>query len=511
MDERSKRIAKNTLMLYIRTFFMMAISFWTSRLMLEALGIDNYGIKNVVGSIIGFSGLLTGAMGSAGSRFITYALGKEDPIEVRDVFCSSFHAQLIITCAVFIFFEIGGVWFLNYEANIPQGRMTAANIVLQTSVMSVIIGLMTIPYNSLIIAHEKMSVYAFINVIEASLQFGIVVLVYFAPFDKLILLSILQLLISIGMRTFYTVYSKSHFPEARLSFKFNWGRIKEICSFSGWNYIGNATWIFNSQGINMLVNIFFGVTINATRGITGFVNNTIQSFVNSFTTAFTPQITKSYAADDKSYCYLLVNRGTRIASMLQIIFIVPVFLEANNLLKLWLVDVPPMSVLFLRFVLVESFVLTLSGSLLKLLQANGKIKRLVLETSLFSALVFPLTWAAYKIGLPVWISYPIMIIIYSIILCFYIYESSRLTTYNWRTFITMVLQPIIIVILSSFIPLVILYLFMEENLTRFFIMVPVSVIWTLFNIYKWGLDKGERAYAVERILSIRSRLFGHYR
>lgn len=475
--------------------------------MLEALGIDNYGIKNIVGSIIGFSGLLTGAMGSAGSRFITYALGKGNPNEVREVFCASFHSQLIIACVVFIFFEIGGVWFLNCKANIPLGRMTAANIVLQTSVISVIIGLMTIPYNSLIIAHEKMSVYAYINIIEVSLQFGIIVLVYFASVDRLILLSILQLLISIGMRIFYTVYSKSHFPEAHLSFKFNWIRIREICSFSGWNYIGNATWIFNSQGINMLVNIFFGVAINATRGITGFVNNAIQSFVNSFTTAFTPQITKSYAADDKSYCYLLVNRGSRIASMLQIIFIVPVFFEANNLLKLWLVDVPPMSALFLRFVLVESFVLTLSGSLLKLLQANGEIKRLVLETSLFSFLVFPLTWVAYKIGMPVWVSYPIMITMYSIILCFYIYESSRLTTYDWRSFIAMVLKPIAIVILFSFIPLSILYLFMEENLTRFFIMVPISVLWTLFNIFKWGLDKGERAYAIEKLQSIKNKLF----
>lgn len=501
MDNRTRQIARNTILLYVRTLITTAINFWTSRIMLEALGIDDYGIKNVVGSIIGFSGLLTGALGSAGSRFITYALGEGDIEEIRDVFCASFHAQLILAIIFIAVFELGGVWFLNYEANIPVGRMVAANIVLQASIFSVTVGLLTIPYNSLLIAHERMSIYAYFNILEVVLQFGVVLIVLYSSYDHLILIAILQLLVSITMRFLYAFYSKKNFPEIKLSFHFNWKRIKDICSFSGWNYIGNATWIFNSQGINMLVNVFFGVTVNAARGISGFVNGAIQSFVGSFTTAFTPQITKSYASGDLNYCYNLVNRSARISSMLQIIILVPVFLEANNLLKLWLVDVPPMSILFLRFVLVESFVITLSGSLLKLLQANGKIKRLVLETSLFSCLVFPLTWLSFKLGLPVWSSYPIMIIIYSLILCIYIYESSRLTTYDWRSFIISVIKPIAMVLIFSFIPLLILYRLIDTKV-NFVIMVAVSIVWTAIIIFIWGLNRKERDFAIAKISAL---------
>lgn len=490
------------MMLYIRTFFTMAVSIWTSRLMLEALGIDNYGIKNVVGSIVGFSGLLTGAMSAAGSRFITYALGKGDLEEMKDVFRSSFHVQIIISFFVLLALEIGGIWFLNDEANIPDGRMFAANFVLQTSIFALIIGLMSVPYNSLIIAHERMSIYAYMSIVDVSLQLITVLCVLHASHDRLILLSILQLCATILLTTIYAFYSRRNFEEARLSFAINWKRIKAICGFSGWTYIGNATWVFNTQGLNMLVNVFFGVAFNASRGVAITVNGCIQNFVNSFTMAFTPQITKSYASEDKEYCYLLVNRGTRIAGMLQILFMVPAFLEANNLLKIWLVEVPPMSSLFLRFVFAESLVLSLSGSLLKMLQANGEIKRLVLETSLFSCLVFPLTWVSFRLGMPVWMSYPVMIVVYSIILIIYLYESSRLTTYNWHSYISVVLKPIVIVILMSLIPLLIIYSFLDETLLRFFVMVPVAAIWTTISIYLWGLDNGERLFLRNKCKSI---------
>lgn len=506
MDERSKRIAKNTLMLYIRTFFTMTISFWTSRLMLEALGIDNYGIKNVVGSIVGFSGLITGAMSAAGSRFITVALGKDDLEETKDVFRSSFHVQALMAVLVFLLLEIGGLWFLNTEASIPEGRMYAANFVLQTAICSLLINIIAVPYNSLIIAHERMSLYAYMSIIDVTLQLGIVFIILNTTSDRLILLSLLQLICYIGMTIFYAIYSRRHFDEARLSFNVNWSRIKEICSFSGWTYLGNATWVFNTQGLNMLVNVFFGVAFNAARGISGTVNGCIQSFVNNFTMAFTPQITKSYSADDKDYCYSLVNRGTRIACLLQIIFMVPVFIEAGTILQLWLVDVPPMSAIFLRFSLVESFVLSLSGSLIKLIRANGQIKRIVLKTSLFSCLVFPVTWAAFKCGLPVWSSYVIMIFIYIILVFFYLQECSRLTTYKFKGFVNFVIKPCVVVISLSFIPVSIIAMCFHSSLLRFFILVPLSVIWTSLIIYRYGLDKNEQSFFKEKISNFKIKL-----
>lgn len=506
MDDRSKRIARNTIMLYFRTFLTMIIGFWTSRLMLEALGIDNYGIRNVVGSIVGFSGLLTGAMSAAGSRFITYSLGKGDVNELKDVFRSSFHVQLVLSVVLLIFMEVGGVWFLNKEANIPEGRMYAANFVLQTSIISLIVSLMAVPYNSLIIAHERMSLYAYMSIVDVGLQLCVVFCILHTSHDRLILQSILLLICSIGLTIFYAIYSRVSFDEARLNLSFNWTRIREICSFSGWNYLGNATWVFNTQGINMLVNIFFGVIYNAARGIAGTVNGCIQSFVGNFTMAFTPQITKSYASGDTEYCFSLVNRGARISAMLQFLFMVPVFLEANTLLKLWLVDVPPMSALFLRFSLVESFVLSLTGGLLKLIQANGKIRKVVIETSLFSCLVFPVSWVAYRLGMPVWTSYPIMIISYLIILCIYLKESSKLTSYEWKSFFRTVLKPSLIVAVLSFVPPILIYNLIKESTERFIIMVPVTVIWTALNIYMWGLDKTEKHHINTKISEYKSKL-----
>lgn len=474
--------------------------------MLEALGIDNYGIKNVVGSIVGFSGLLTGAMSAAGSRFITYALGKGELEELKDVFRSSFHVQLILSILLFVILEIAGVWFLNIEANIPNNRMYAANFVLQTAIISLLFSILSVPYNSLIIAHERMSLYAYMSIAEVTLQLGIVYVILHSSSDRLILLSALQLICSVGITIFYATYSRFHFIEARISFKINWIRIKEMCAFSGWNYIGNATWIFNTQGLNMLVNIFFGVAFNAARGIAGTVNGCIQSFVTNFSMAFTPQITKSYASGNLYYCYNLVNRGTKISCMLQIIFMIPVFLEADTILKLWLTEVPPMSAIFLRFALFESFTLSLSSSLLKLLQANGEIKKITLETSIFSCLVFPLTWIAFRLGMPVWMSYPIMIFIYLIILCIYLYECSRLTSYKWRLFVFDVLRPTFKVIAFSIAPLLFIYPLSHESLIRLFVLTPISILWIAFCIYRWGLDCGERNFVNEKFTKIRSAL-----
>lgn len=489
-------------MLYMRSFFIMIIGFWTGRLTLEALGIDNYGINNVVGSIVGFSGLISGALSAAGSRFITVAIGKGDMTELKGVFNSSFHVQLILSVVIFIFLEIGGIWFLNTEANIPNGRMFAANIVLQTSILSLLIGLLMVPYNSLIIAYERMSLYAYVNIIEILVNLAIVIYVLHTPFDKLITLATLQLCVASLTTFFYAIYSRKNFEAAHLSLNFDWNRIRSICSFSSWNLIGNATWIFNTQGLNMLINVFFGVVYNTTRGVAATVNGCVQTFVKNFSMAFTPQITKSYAAEDLEYCFLLINRSTRISCMLQILFSVPIFLEAETILKIWLVDVPPMACLFLRFTLIESFVLSLSGSYLKLLQANGKIKKVTLETSVVSFLVFPLTWIFFKLNFPVWTSYPIMIIVYMTILGFYLYESSVLTKYNWKSFFTSVACPTVVVILTSAIPSCAIPLFFNPSIVRFLIVVPISVLWTATCIYLWGLDSSEKTFVRDKIKSI---------
>lgn len=293
--DNNKRIAKNTLFLYLRMFLMMAISLFTSRVVLSTLGVSDYGIYNVVGGVVAMFGLLSGSITNSITRFLTFELGKEDYEQIRKVFSTSLNVMFILSAVIFVVGEIVGIWFLNYKMNIPEGRMYAANWVFQCSLVTFIISLISIPYNSTLVAHEKMSAFAYISIFEVVMKLLIVYSLYISPFDKLKTYVVLLLLLSAVIRFIYGYYCKEHFQEVKYHFVYDKALLKQMTSFAGWNFFGQGAYMLNNQGVNILINLFFGVTVNAARGIATQVNSAVFQFVTNFMMALNPQITKSYA------------------------------------------------------------------------------------------------------------------------------------------------------------------------------------------------------------------------
>lgn len=507
ISENNKRIAKNTLALYFRTFITMIVGLYTGRVMLQALGVDNYGINNVVGGIVGMSSLITNTMSQAISRYITYSIGQGDKKRLKTMFSTSVNAQIVMSVIAVIVLEIFGQWFLSNEANIPEGRMTAAHWVFQCSLISLVIGLVSSPYNALLVAHERLGIYAYTSIAEVTLKLIVVFTILAFDGDRLILLSILNVIVGLGMCIFYGWYCSKHFEESKYNVKtFDKGLLKELTVFSGWNLLNNGAWVFATQGVNMLVNVFFGVAYNAARGIAQTVNAAVQGFVGNFTMAFSPQITKTYAAGDKEYAICLGNRGTKFSWLMMYVFIVPVCCEAETLLRLWLGQVPEWSVMFLRFAMFESLAVSSGQNLFRLIQADGHVKKYTIHAAITAGLIFPLSWLLYYLGAPVWTAYIIFILDFMFLNLVRFYDIKKLMPFSIRQFMRDVFVPCMTVSVVSFIiPLVVCY-YMESGLLRFFINVPVAVLWTAVCCLAFGLSKNERQFFYEKSMQLVAKI-----
>lgn len=500
----NKRIAKNTLLLYFRMIIIMVVTLFTSRIVLDALGETNYGIYNVVGGVVTMFSVLSSSLSGAISRFITYELGKKNIEHLKLIFSTSVNIQIIMSIIIFVLCEIIGVWFLNEKMNIPNERMEAANFILHCSVITFVINLISVPYNATIIAHEKMSAFAYISILEVSLKLLVAYLIYLFPFDKLKVYALLILLTSAILRLIYGFYCKRHFEEAHYNFKLLDKKIfKDMSSFAGWNLFGNTAYMLNTQGINMLINIFFGVTTNAARAIAVQVETAIQQFVNNFMTAINPQITKSYANGDSEYMYKLVCRGTKFSFFIMYIFIVPIVLEAETILKIWLNQVPADTTIFMRLVVISSLASLIGNSLYCAIQATGHIKRYQIIVTSVGCLVFPFTWIAFKLGAPAYSTYIIYAILYFSLNFIRLATLKRIMNFNIKYFIYKVFTKIgVCSILCFIIPGVIAYL-MPPSITRFLIVCFSSILWSVGCIYFAGFDKVEREFFS---LKIRERL-----
>lgn len=493
--------------LYFRTFITMIVGLYTGRVMLQALGVDNYGINAVVGGIVGMTSIITGTMCAAISRYITYALGKGDKEKLNIMFSTSINAQLVIALSVAVVLEVVGVWFLNSGANIPDGRMQAANWVLQCSIVTLIIALVSSPYNALIIAHERMSIYAYMSIVDVTLKLAICFVIMAYGGDRLILLALLHVAVALGMRVFYGWYCSRYFEEAHYSPRvFDKALMKELSAFSGWNLFNNGAYVFATQGVNMLVNVFFGVVYNTSRSIALTVNSAVQGFVGNFTMAFSPQITKSYAAGEVDYAVALANRATKFTWLMMYIFIVPVCMEAETLLRLWLGQVPDLAPLFLRFAMFESLAVVSGQNLFKLIQADGHVRRYTIHAAITAGFIFPLAWLAFYIGAPVWTAYVVFIFDFLILNLVRFYDIKKLMTFSVRQFMREVVSPCVIVSITSFIlPLVVCY-YMEASVLRFFIVVPMAVLWTCVCCVLFGLTKSERLFFWNRAKIVLAKL-----
>lgn len=412
-SSNNARIAKNTLFLYLRSLFVMGVSIFTSRIILDALGVEDYGIYNVVGGFVAMFSVLSGTLTAASQRYIAYELGKKEA-NVRNIFSTTVTIHCILAVVILILLETVGLWFVNSKMNIAPDRIAAANWVFQCSVITFCVNLISIPYNSAIIAYERMSAFAYIGIFEALAKLGCVYALFLIKYDSLIIYSIFMLLVAIVLRLIYSLYCHHCFPECRFKLSFDKPTYKGMLSFCGWNFIGSTAGVLNNQGINLLVNVFFGVTFNAARGIAQQVDNAINTFVQNFLLALAPQITRSYAAQNYQYVNTLVIRGTKFAFLLFFIIGYPIAINADYVLSVWLKEVPEYAAIFVQYAIIYTLCQTLSHCLYTTMLATGNIKKYQLIVGGLSILAFPVCYIFFKIGLPSEWGY-ISMIIFSII------------------------------------------------------------------------------------------------
>lgn len=498
--DNNKRIAKNTLLLYVRMLFTMAVSLFTSRVILNTLGVEDYGINNVVGGIVTMFSVLSGSLSSSISRFITFELGKGNIERLKTIFSTGVNIQLGMSVLIIIIAEAVGIWFLNTKMNIPTDRMVAANWVFQCAILTFVLNLLSVPYNAAIIAHEKMSAFAYISVVEVSLKLIIVYMLMISPFDRLETYAVLLLLVGAVIRFIYGYYCKRHFEECTYHFVFDKPVLKEMTGFAGWNFLGNGAYMLNTQGVNILMNLYFGVAVNAARGIATQVDAALKQFVNNFTTAVNPQITKSYAQGDLAYMHKLVCRSAKFSAFLMMFFAVPIILETNTILTIWLKTVPDYAVIFLQWIIISSFMDTvLANSLVTSMFATGKIKRYQIIVTTVGCLVFPLSWIAFKLGFEPQVGYILYFIIYTILLFVRLNLLKDMVKLPVMMYIREVLYKLAPVIVVGFAIPGILILTMDAGWLRLILVCLLSVLVTAASEYFIGLSNKEKDFVAEKI------------
>lgn len=496
----NKRIAKNTLLLYCRMLFLMAVSLYTSRVVLNALGVEDFGIYNVVGGIVAMFTVLSGSLSAAISRFITYELGKGDQSNLNKIFSSAVTIQLSLAGIIILLAETIGLWFLNVKMNIPEIRMEAANWVFQFSILTFAINLISVPYNASIIAHEKMSAFAYISILEAVGKLTIAYLITISPMDKLIFYAILMCVVALLIRFTYANYCKRHFSEC--SYHPTWDKqlLKQMFGFAGWNFIGASSAILRDQGGNILINLFAGPTVNAARGIAFQVYHAVQSFVSNFMIALNPQITKSYASKDYSYMMLLIHQGARLSFYILLLLSLPILINTSFILNLWLKDVPDYTVLFVQLTLVFAMSESLSNPLITAQLATGNIRNYQIIVGGIQMLNLPISYLFLHFKFTPAIVFIIAIFISQCCLGARLYMMRKMIKLNAKTFLRDVYANTILVALLSFlISFFITSLLTESSFTNFILSSIITFSITLLIEIFIGCSTNERIKIIQYI------------
>ena len=397
----NKRIAKNTLLLYFRMTLTMIVSLYTSRVVLEALGIEDYGIYNAVGTFVAMFNMLSGSLSSAISRFITFELGKEKQERLKNIFSSAVTIQIILALIILLLAETIGLWFLNNKMVIPDDRIIAANWVYQFSIIAFGFNLISIPYNAAIIAHERMSAFAYIGIIEVTGKLLTAISLTVCPIDRLVFYGFSLTLIALIIRLIYGYYCKKHFTECSFQPTFDKSLLKEMFNFAGWNFIGASSAVLRDQGGNIIINLFCGPAVNAARAIAIQVSSTIQGFVSNFMTALNPQITKSFAAGNHKYMMTLIFQGARLSFYILLLLSLPIILNAHSILHLWLGGiVPEHTTLFVQLVLIFAMSEALANPLITAMLATGQIRNYQLVVGGLQLMNLPVSYILLHTGYP---------------------------------------------------------------------------------------------------------------
>lgn len=384
----------------MRMLVMMAVSLFTSRLTLSALGIEDFGIYNVVGGVVGLFGIVSGSLQAAISRFLTFELGAGNKERLARVFCTSINIQAALSVIILLIAETVGLWFLNCKVVIPEGRLFAANMVYQFSLVSCVLGLLNMPYGAAVVSHERMSAFAYMSIFDVVAKLLVVYAILHAPCDKLILFAFLLMLVPLFGMLITRMYSQRHFEECHYHWVFDRGLFKEMFGFAGWNFIGTSSAILRDQGGNIIINLFCGPAVNAARGIAMQVNGAVSRFVENFMVAVNPQITKSYAAGDYDYMHRLMFQSARFSFYILLLLSLPILITTPYLLNLWLVEVPEHTVNFVRLVLVFTMSESLASPLVTAMLATGRIRNYQIVVGGCQMLNVPISYVFLRVGCP---------------------------------------------------------------------------------------------------------------
>lgn len=485
---------------------LMGVSLYTSRVTLDALGVDDYGIYNVVGGVVAMFTILSGSLSAAIQRFLTFELGKGNVEKLKTTFSTSVNIQIGLALIILVLCEIIGVWFLNAKMNISPERMVAANWVLQCSIVTFSINLISVPYNAAIIAHEKMSAFAYISILEALLKLGVVIALYLTLKDRLIIYAVLLACVAIVLRLIYGFYCKKHFEECSYSLVYDKGLLKKMASFAGWNFIGSAAGVLRHQGVNVLLNVFCGTVVNAAQGVATHVNSAVYGFVTNFMTALNPQITKSYATGNMSYLNTLLCQGARLSYYMFFLLSLPILIETETLLGVWLVEVPAHSIAFVRLILLTSLIDTISGPLITAMLATGNIKKYQIWAGSLNLMTFPLAYLALKLGSSPEITLIIGLIISNLLLFMRVVLLRRMFDFDYKRFITKAYGNILIVsVLAAILPFCV-YFLIHNVLLQFISVCTASVISCLLVFYYIGCNADERAFVNGKVALVISKI-----
>lgn len=493
MNQDSQRIAKNTVLLYFRSILVMLVNLYTSRVIINVLGLEDYGIYNVVGGVVAMFGFLKTTLASGAQRFLTFELGKNDFIKLKKTFSAALNIHIILAVIILILAETAGLWFLKYKMNIPADREYAALWTYQFSILASMLSILQVPYNASIIAHERMNVYAYVSIIEVILKLGIVYLLLVSDHDKLITYAVLIFAVNLIIMIVYRQYCRKQYNECRFGLVSDKNLYKSMLVFSGWNSFGCGALAGATQGVNILLNMFFGPVVNAARGISVQVSNAVNTFVSNFQTAVNPQIVKYYAAGKIDELHNLLFQNAKFSFCLMWLMVLPILLKTETILGIWLGTVPDHTALFCRLMLLQSLISCTQRPFVMAIHATGKMKLINLTGGIGLLSVLPISYFLLRMGAPAYVP-------------FIVYVGCSLIEFFWDLFFLRkwIALPMIQLFKKVFVPLLFIIVcslpipvfsafFLQDNLISLLLLFIISILSVSILIYYIALNKETRA------------------
>ena len=493
-ESTNKRIAKNTLLLYVRILLTMVIGLYTSRVVLAELGISDYGLYSVVGGIVTMFTFINGSLNAGTQRFLTFELGRGDIVQLKKLFSTAIVIYTFLAMIILFLAETIGLWFLLNKMNFAPGRLNAAIWVYQFSIIACMVSIIQVPFMAALVAHEKFNMYAYMSIYDAVMKLAIVFLLTFAPFDKLIFYAFLILLVSTSSAV------RKHFVECRFSWSFDKSVFKKMFSFSAWDIVGSVAVLGQIQGVNIIINLFCGTIVNAAYGIANTVNNIINTFAANIIIAASPQIVKSYAQKHLDEMFSLVINSAKMSSYLLLIIGIPVFVEIEFLLKIWLGEYPSYAPLFLRIILVQSWVKTLGEPTVRALHAIGNIKLLNIVVGVILLLILPITYFLLRFGYPPEIALGANIILWTVAIPIRLMLLRRYSGFPVMAYIKeVIVLGLVIATICFVVPYIVHVIYEYESWVQLLLVCFVSVITSGFVILFLGFSKNQRTQIMNKV------------